>query len=128
MPVNSKSCVKPYHLSSDQARAGLSDNLAVTSKAIDNGKMDGFVTAQPNTAIGSLAMGYLNGSDLPYYWSLAGRFTLFDQFYAVVPGRGPAQPPGRRCPGQDAGLTSNAAPAAAGSPSRPSSTSWTRPT
>ena len=44
--------------------------------------MDGFVSAQPNTAIGSVAMGYYDGSDLPYYWDLADRFTLFDHFFA----------------------------------------------
>ena len=54
----------------------------VTRKAIDNGKMDGFVSAQPNPAIGTLAMGYENGSDLPYYWDLASRFTLLDHFFA----------------------------------------------
>ena len=81
--VNSTSCVKPYHLSSDQARAGLTDTLRVTSKAIDQGKMDGFVNAQPNATIGSLAMGHFNGADLPYYWNLADRFTLFDHFFAA---------------------------------------------
>ncbi len=82
LATNSTSCVKPYHLSLDQARAGLTDTQTVTKKAIDGGKMNGFVSAQSNTAIGSVAMGYLNGGDLPYYWSLASRFTLFDQFYA----------------------------------------------
>ena len=44
--------------------------------------MDGFVSAQPNITIGSLAMGHYDGSDLPYYWNLADRFTLFDHFFA----------------------------------------------
>jgi phospholipase C len=84
LAANSVSCdVKPYHLSLDQARAGLTDNLSVTQKAINKGKMNGFVSAQSNTAIGSVAMGYLNGNDLPYYSSLASRFTLFDHFYAA---------------------------------------------
>jgi phospholipase C len=108
--VNSKSCVKPYHLSSDQARAGLTDTFGATSRAIDLGKMDHFVSAQPNATIGSLAMGYFNGTDLPYYWNLADRFTLFDHFYAIsqaggLPNRLAAEA------GQTAGLTSNAVPA-----------------
>ncbi|MGH9078484.1 MAG: phospholipase C [Acidimicrobiales bacterium] len=108
--TNSKSCVKPYHLSSDQARAGLSDTLRVTGKAIDAGKMDGFVSAQPNASIGSLAMGHHDGSDLPYYWNLADRFTLFDHFYAAsqagtLPNRLAA------VSGQTTGLTSNTPPA-----------------
>jgi phospholipase C len=107
--VNSKSCVKPYHLSSDQARAGLTDTLRVTHNALDLGKMDGFVSAQPNASIGSLAMGHLDGSDLPYYWNLADRFTLFDQFYAASQAGGL---PNRlvAVSGQAAGLTSNTPP------------------
>jgi phospholipase C len=108
--VGSTTCVKPYHLNSDQARAGLSDTLHVTQKSINFGKMDQFVIAQPNTAIGSVSMGHLDRSDLPYYWSLADRFSLFDNFYASsqagsLPNRLAA------VAGQDAGLTSNTIPA-----------------
>ncbi len=107
--VNSTSCVKPYHLSSDQARAGLTDTQRATTNAIDLGRMDGFVNAQPNATIGSLAMGYFNGADLPYYGNLADRFTLFDHFFAAsqagaLPNRLDAEA------GTAAGLTSNAPP------------------
>ncbi len=78
----SNSVIAPYHLSSEQERDGLRDTLRVTQKAVDSGKMDGFVSAQPNTAIGSVAMGHYDRSDLPYYWDLADRFTLFDHFFA----------------------------------------------
>jgi phospholipase C len=107
--VNSKSCVKPYHLSSDQARAGLTDTGRVTRNALDQGKMDGFVSAQPNASIGSLAMGHLDGSDLTYYWNLADRFTLFDHFYAASQAGGL---PNRlvAVSGQTAGLESNTPP------------------
>jgi len=110
LTTNSVSCdVKPYHLSLDQARAGLTDNLNVTKKAINGGKMNGFVAAQSNTAIGSVAMGYLNGSDLPYYWNLASRFTLFDHFYAASQA---GALPNRLASvaATDGGLTSNQAP------------------
>jgi len=80
--VGSSSYVVPYHLQASQSRDGLRDTLRVTQKAIDGGRMDGFVSAQPNSSIGSVAMGHYDRSDLPYYWSLADRFTLFDQFYA----------------------------------------------
>jgi len=107
--TGSKVCVKPTHLNPDEARAGLSDSLSVTRRSIDNGKMDGFVSAQANTAIGTVSMGYLNGTDLPYYWNLASRFTLFDHFYASsqagsLPNRLVA------VSGQDDGIASNAAP------------------
>ena len=82
----------------------------MTKKAINVGKMDGFVSAQPNSSIGGEAMDYLNGSDLPYYWSLASRFTLFDHFYAssqagALPNRLVA------VSGQDDNLSSNTPPA-----------------
>jgi phospholipase C len=108
--VGSTSCVKPYHLSSDQARAGLSDTLRVTRRAIDAGKMDGFVRAQANSSIGSVAMGYLNGGDLPYYWSLADRFTLFDHFNASSQA-GELSNRLVAIAGQDGGIESNTPPA-----------------
>jgi phospholipase C len=107
--AGSASCVSPYHLSSDQARAGLSDTYRVTSKAIDGGKMDGFVSAQPNASIGSVAMGYFDRSDLPYYWSLADRFTLFDHFNATSEGGALANRV-VAVTGQDDGIKSSAPP------------------
>ena len=109
--VGSRVCVRSYPLNPDEARAGLISTLGVTRKAIDNGKMDRFVSAQPNAAIGTLAMGYLNGGDLPYYWNLASRFTLLDHFFATsqagaLPNRLAA------VSGTDGGLVSNTVPAA----------------
>lgn len=72
----------PYHLSPDQARAGLTDTLRQTQKAVDGGKMDGFSRAQANISIGEVALGYYDSTDIPYYSSLADRFTLFDHFFA----------------------------------------------
>jgi phospholipase C len=80
--VGSACTVKPYPVSSAQARYGFRDTLRVTQKAIDGGKMDGFISSQPSASVGSVVMGYYDRSDLPYYWSLADRFTLFDHFYA----------------------------------------------
>jgi len=109
-PKSTTCDVKPYHLSLDQARAGLADSLTVTRKAINGGKMNGFVSAQSNAAIGTVAMGYLNSSDLPYYASLASRFTLFDHFYAASQA---GALPNRlvSVAATDGGLTSNQAPA-----------------
>jgi len=108
--AGSPGCVKPYHLDPGQSRAGLSDTLRVTQRSINGGKMDGFVRAQPNASIGATSMGYLNRQDLPYYWNLADRFTLYDHFFAAsragaLPNRVAA------VAGQDGGLTSSTAPA-----------------
>ena len=109
--ANTPGCIKPYHLDPDQSRAGLSDTLGVTQRSINGGKMDGFARAQPNASIGATSMGYLTGQDLPYYWNLADRFTLYDQFFATsragaLPNRVAA------VAGQDGGLTGGTVPAA----------------
>ena len=109
LTVGSTSCIKPYHLNPNQSRAGLSDTLRTTERAINGGKMDGFVLAQPNLAIGSTSVGNLRRQDLPYYWSLADRFTLYDNFFAAsragsLPNRLAA------VSGQDGGLTTNTPP------------------
>ncbi len=80
--VGNTTSASPYHLSPDQARAGLVDTLRSTQKAVDGGKMDGFSRAQANISIGEVALGYYDSTDIPYYSSLADRFTLFDHFFA----------------------------------------------
>ena len=47
----------------------------------DSGKMDGFYTTD-----GSTAMNYYDGSDLQYYYGLAGAFTLCGNYFCSVQG------------------------------------------
>ena len=42
----------------------------------DHGKMDGFYTTD-----GPNALGYYDGSDIPYYYALAGKFTLCGNYF-----------------------------------------------
>jgi phospholipase C len=51
----------------------------------DRGKMDGFYTTD-----GSNALGYYDGSDLPYYYSLADSFTLCGNYFCSL--LGPSNP------------------------------------
>jgi phospholipase C len=76
-------CAQPNHINSTIPLSGLSDSPSVIKRSINNGLMNGFYEAQHNASDGALSMGYLDGSDLPYYWSLADRFTLFDNFFAA---------------------------------------------
>ena len=80
--ANNTTSASPYHLSPDQARAGLIDTLRSTQESVDGGKMDGFSRAQHNITIGETSLGYYDSTDIPYYYSLADRFTLFDHFFA----------------------------------------------
>ncbi len=105
-------CVEPFTLAPGSSKAGLNDSASAMLLAIDGGRMDGFVRAQSNARIGTVAMGHYGAQDMEYYWSLARRFTLFDNFFAATPG---GSFPNRlfAISGQDAGYA-NAGAAAAG--------------
>lgn len=67
--------VAPYHLTS-QSTKDISHEWPTVHSEWDNGKMDGFYTADGMTAIG-----YYDASDLAYYYSLAGSFTLCGNYF-----------------------------------------------
>jgi phospholipase C len=86
LTAGSSTCVKPFHVTGGEARAGFTDSVKASAKAYDQGKMDGFVTAQANGSLGTSAMGYYDRSDIPYYWDLADHYTIFDHFFAAGTG------------------------------------------
>jgi len=51
-----------------------------THVSIDDGRMDGFVRAS-----GRVAMGYWDGADIPFYYSLATTFALANRWFASAP-------------------------------------------
>jgi len=67
----------PFHLSSEIVQ-DLSHSWAVAHEAYDNGKMDGFVTAEGS----DLTMGYYDNKDIPYYWDYAEHYVLDDNFFS----------------------------------------------
>lgn len=78
----SKPCVKPFHI----GNRGVTD-LGHTHKAFkrqyNKGAMDGFVEANSdNGDDGSIAMGYYDERDLPYYWNVADEYVIFDRFFS----------------------------------------------
>ena len=71
MPRNpadpSAGCVASYHLPSHRT-VDLSHGTDVANLALNGGKLDGFVYAQNKRNLpGETAMGYYDGSDLPFY-------------------------------------------------------------
>ncbi len=73
--------VKPFHI------ATLTDNgydpdhgWTATHEAYAGGRMNGFV----NNGNGSGAMGYYTSTDIPYYYSLAERYTLCAEYFCGV--------------------------------------------
>jgi len=86
-------CVAPYHDPLD-ANVGGPHDQASSTKDVDNGKMDGFVTTDlsssacsnkenPDFAIKckSDVMGYHDGRDIPNYWAYAKAFVLQDHMF-----------------------------------------------
>jgi phospholipase C len=70
--------VSPY-LETDPNPPGGPHSWEAAHESYDNGKMDGFVwTSGPN------AMGYYDYHMLPYYWTYASNYVLFDNFFESV--------------------------------------------
>ena len=91
MPVGSgrsrTGCVRPFHLGG-RAAPEVSDDVLTHRVQFARGHMDGFIRAASagRQATERSVMGYYDGRDLPYYWSLARRYVLFDRFFASAPG------------------------------------------
>jgi phospholipase C len=84
MPTASD-CVAPFHLNT--VALNLDHSSATFQTQYNNGRMDGFISAlDQRNQDGRIAMGYYDESDLPYYWSIAREYVLFDRFFSSVSG------------------------------------------
>ncbi|MGH3444648.1 MAG: alkaline phosphatase family protein [Nocardioidaceae bacterium] len=87
MPVKEgtkRPCVKPFWIGG-RAVDSLEHTKEQFYREFDNGKMDGFVQANSDFGRnGSLAMGYYDARDLPYYWNVADNYVLFDHWFSSV--------------------------------------------
>jgi len=76
----SNQCVKPY-LETNPNAEGASHSWDAAHTCWDNGKMDGFVwSAKGNSNV----MGHYDYHMLPYYWTYASNYVLFDNFFHSV--------------------------------------------
>jgi phospholipase C len=90
MPVNPyqgpRPCVRPFHIG-NQSIIDLDHSEYSARMDLHKGAMDGFVRAQHvRSGSGSQAMGYYNGSNVPFYWNVADRYVLFDHFFSSMLG------------------------------------------
>jgi len=91
-------CDPPFHDTSNRNQGGPHDRAA-SGVDVDNGKMDGFVTAAERAKIcntddpqcradgpanGSYVMGYHTDAELPVYWGWARQYTLQDHMFEPV--------------------------------------------
>jgi phospholipase C len=84
--LSSSATTSPLHLPS-QVQVSVNSAWSAAHMAYDNGKMDGFVFAQNYYHLnGTLAVGYYDRSDLPYYWDYADNYVLADNFFSSLMG------------------------------------------
>ena len=84
--LSASSSASPFHLT-PQVQVQVSSAWTAAHMSYDNGKMDGFVYAQNYFHLnGTLAMGYYDRSDIPYYWDYADNYVLADNFYSSLLG------------------------------------------
>jgi phospholipase C len=75
VPDGKGGTVKPHHFLLHDSK-DIAHDWVTIHKEWNHGKMDGFVTADGNSALG-----YYNGSDIPYYYALADSFTLCGNYF-----------------------------------------------
>ena len=74
--------IVPWHIGTTTI-TDLSHTAPTFLAQYDNGKWDGFVSAiNSYNQNGTIAMGYYDSTDIPYYWNLAGNYVLFDHFFS----------------------------------------------
>jgi phospholipase C len=87
MPVSlsdekNRMCISPFEMSNHPI-SDLSHSDTIFQIQYQNGKMNGFVDALNRlNQDGVLAMGHFDDSDLPFYWNLADRYVLFDNYFS----------------------------------------------
>jgi phospholipase C len=78
------SCIKPFNLAGRTIEP-LNYNTRAFQRQVRGGKMDGFIQVFRQAGKdGSLAMGYYDDRDLPFYWNLADDYVLFDRFFSAA--------------------------------------------
>ncbi len=88
----------PFHLDTETHMAectfDLSHSWQAEHSSWNGGKMDGFVSTHTSPhyegSLGTLTMGYYEETDIPFYWDLAQKFTICDNYFCSV--LGPTHP------------------------------------
>jgi phospholipase C len=75
-------CVRPFAVRGALLPA-LVASPAMIARQYDKGRMDGFVAAYHQQHLdGRSAMGYYDQAELPFYWTVARDYVLFDHFFS----------------------------------------------
>ena len=78
-------CVKPFVLQTGSP-ASLSAGPSLVNRQRNNGLMNRFVAAfHAQGRDGTVAMGHYDATALPFYWSVAQNYVLFDKYFSSSP-------------------------------------------
>src|SRR5437870_1515887 len=91
LPDGAGGMVKPHWLDTSWT-LDLPHSRADMLEAFDGGKNDLFAAVAERVfpGLGSISVGYYDGRQIPYYWSLARNFTLADRYFSSM--LGPTDP------------------------------------
>ncbi|MGH9017717.1 MAG: phospholipase C [Acidimicrobiales bacterium] len=97
-PGGTDSTLLPFHLDTATEMAectyDLSHSWQAEHASWNGGKMDGFVSTHTSADyegdLGTQTMGYYENTDIPFYWDLAQRFTICDNYFCSM--LGPTHP------------------------------------
>ena len=91
LPDGAGGTVKPHWLDTTWT-FDLPHSRADMLEAFDGGKNDLFAAVAERVfpGLGNISVGYYDDRQIPYYWSLAGNFTLADRYFSSV--LGPTDP------------------------------------
>jgi phospholipase C len=82
----SRGCVKPFHLG-NRPVYDLSHSAETHREQFRNGRMDGFIKSlEDKSPEPESTMAYYDGRDLPFYWSIADNYVLYDRFFTSAAG------------------------------------------
>jgi phospholipase C len=85
-PPEPEPCIEPFAMG-DRGRESLPASSKVFDAQYADGAMNGFVSAlSTNGPTSDIAMGHYGADDIPYYWSLAERYVLFDRYFSSAKG------------------------------------------
>jgi phospholipase C len=75
-------CIEPFSIGDSVVRDLPQDRKTFVNQ-YRGGRMDGFLAAsrEARGRVNPAVMGYLDGSTIPYYWSVAKNYVLFDRFF-----------------------------------------------
>jgi phospholipase C len=79
-----RGCVRPFAAGGRPPQA-ISTSTLIAARQYDGGRMDGFVAAYRQRHVdGRSVMGHYDQTALPFYWTVAHQYVLFDRFFSAA--------------------------------------------